>query len=263
MLFFPQLSTGASTLYPSIKRRFARTVANRLADGSRYAFADPDGAQTHWELRARGLTGDEWAAIVALFRSTQGMLKTFTLLDPTENLLAASEDFSSSVWFKNPGIQLLSGVLDPLGSTRATAIANAGAILSSIGQVINAPGDYRYCFSVWLRNTAAVDVAISIASGVAQVRRTVSLTSVWQRVFISGSPAAATTQIGFALELRPGDSIEVFGPQAEAQLAPSVYRRTGAVSGLRLVRFNSDRLTVTAQSSDVYDADIAVVSVGI
>ena len=262
MLFFPQLSTGASVLYPTIKRRNERTIVNRMADGSTHVFADPDGTQTDLELRARGLTRAEWAAIVAHFRTAQGMLTTFTLLDPTENLLAESENFSNSVWFRSPGVQLLTGILDPMGSARATSVTNTAAIPSSFGQMMNAPGDYQYCFSVWLRSTAAAEVVLSIASGVAQVARLASLTNVWQRIFVSGSPAAATTQVSFALELRPGDSVEVYGPQAEAQLAPSAYRRTGAVSGLRLVRFNSDHLTVTAQSSDVYDADIVLVSVG-
>ena len=49
--------------------------------------------------------------------------------------------------------------------------------------------------------------------------------------------------------------------QVEAQLAASPYKRTGARAGVYSnARFASDELTVTAQSTDVYDAVIQIVS---
>ena len=50
---------------------------------------------------------------------------------------------------------------------------------------------------------------------------------------------------------------------AEAQLGPSDYKMTGARGGVHAKsRFGSDQITVMAQSSDVYDAVIQIVSAG-
>jgi len=65
----------------------------------------------------------------------------------------------------------------------------------------------------------------------------------------------------FAAQLEAGASVDLFGMQAEAQLAPSDYRVTGANGGLYArARFGEDRLTVTAQGADVYDATIRIVN---
>src|ERR1035438_2850764 len=98
MLVFPQLSTGASALYPLKKTSRQRTVVNTLGDGSTNVYADPDAASLGWELQAKGLTAAEWGAIEALFEATSGMWQPFTFLDPVGNLLAESEDFGASAW---------------------------------------------------------------------------------------------------------------------------------------------------------------------
>src|SRR6202011_5321385 len=98
MLVFPQLKTGAAAQYPMVRRYAARTVANTLGDGSTVVFADPDGAVREWELRAAGLTLEEWTAIEALFLAVSGRFTTFTFLDPAGNLLSHSEEFGQPEW---------------------------------------------------------------------------------------------------------------------------------------------------------------------
>ena len=71
-----------------------RTVVNTLADGSTVVFADPDAAATGWELHATGMTLAEWTAVEALFEASSGQWQTFTLLDPTGNLFAQSENLA-------------------------------------------------------------------------------------------------------------------------------------------------------------------------
>ncbi len=56
MLVFPQLSTGASALYPLTKTSRQRSVVNTLGDGSTDVYADPDAASLGWEMHAKGLT---------------------------------------------------------------------------------------------------------------------------------------------------------------------------------------------------------------
>ena len=74
MLVFPQLATGAAALYPVTRTYSARTVVNALGDGSTVVFADPDAAMREWELRAAGLTLEEWTAIETLFQAASGRL---------------------------------------------------------------------------------------------------------------------------------------------------------------------------------------------
>jgi hypothetical protein len=51
--------------------------------------------------------------------------------------------------------------------------------------------------------------------------------------------------------------------QVEAQLAASDYKMTGTNGGVYSnARFASDRLAVRAQSTDVYDSTIRIVSAG-
>ena len=63
MLVFPQPTTGAAALHPVIRKHATRTVANVLGDGRTVVFADPDAGIREWELRATGLTLEEWTAI--------------------------------------------------------------------------------------------------------------------------------------------------------------------------------------------------------
>jgi len=79
-------------------------------------------------------------------------------------------------------------------------------------------------------------------------------------VFVTGNPGQATTTLTFSVQLPAGASVDLFGAQAEVQLAPSDYKQTGVRGGVYSnARFASDQLTVTAQGTDVYDAVIRIV----
>ena len=140
MLVFPQLVTGASALYPVRKTSIQRTAVNTMADGSAWVFADPDAAAKAWDLHARGITLAEWNAIEALFQATSGIWQTFTFLDPTGNLLTQSENLGAGAWTNGALIQLSPGVPDPLGTTRASRVTNAGAGPAAAAQALNVPG---------------------------------------------------------------------------------------------------------------------------
>ena len=72
MLVFPQFVTGASALYPVLKRRQKQTVVNILDNGARDVYADEDAALVEWELHATGMTATEWNAIENLFAAGVG-----------------------------------------------------------------------------------------------------------------------------------------------------------------------------------------------
>jgi hypothetical protein len=258
MLVFPQLVTGASALYPVLKRQRMRTVVNVLGDGSKVVLADGDAALVEWELHANGLTAAEWNAIESFFEQTSGRWQTFTFLDPTGNLLAFSEELSSAAWTCGASVELTAGVADPLGTTRATTLVNAGASAAGISQVLQVPGNFQYCLSAWVRSSAGSSVTLMAGSSTS----TAPASTVWSRVALAVSRGSSSaTSVTFGLQVPAGGTGAVFGLQVEAQLAPSDYKMTGAGGDVYAqARFASDQLTVTAQGTDVYDAIIRIVS---
>jgi hypothetical protein len=257
MLVFPQLVTGASALYPVTRRSIQRTVVNTLGDGRTDVFGDPAGAASEWELRAKGMTAVEWTAIETLFLTTSGMWQTFTFLDPTGNLLADSEDFGAGSWTNGGLIALTLGVTDPMGTTRATRVVTGGVIAESVAQTLAVPGKFHYCLSVWARTGGTASVTLMIGS----YAKTFALNGTWKRITISTNLGTTATSVPFAAELDAGATVDLFGMQVEAQLAPSDYKMTENRGGVYSnARFGQDRLAVTAQSTDVYDATIRIVA---
>lgn len=260
MLVFPQLATGASALYPVKKSSVQRTASNTMADGSVVVFADPAGASKAWELHASGMTLAEWTAIEALFQAASGRWQTFTFLDPAGNLLAQSENLSAGVWANGALIQLTPGVSDPLGTTRATRVTNAGSAAAEVAQALNVPGNFEYCLSVFARTIGSSSVTLTMSTTGGSLSQTFALSAAWSRVALAGNLGQASSQATFAAQLAAGATVDLFGMQVEAQLGPSDYKMTAAQSGVYAkARFGSDQIRVTAQGTDVYDAVIGIV----
>lgn len=259
MLVFPQLITGASALYPVTRTSARRTVVNTLGDGSTVVFPDPYAAATAWELHASGMTLAEWTAIETLFQATSGMWQTFTFLDPTGNLLEQSEAFGASAWTNGALIELTGGIDDPLGTSRATRVVNAGSAPLAVAQTLNVPGNFEYCLSVWARTTAGSSVTLMVGSAA----KTFALSNGWSRISFAANLGSSATAVTFGAQLAAGASVDLFGMQVEAQLAASDYRVTTTRGGVfSNARFGQDQITVTAQGTDVYDAVIRIVNTG-
>jgi hypothetical protein len=158
MLVFPQFNTGVQALYPVMKKRTARTVLNELRDGRADTYIDAHGGVLGWEMHALGMTSAEASAIQDLFAQVAGACGTFTFLDPTSNLLAASENFSAANWALDPQVQVTAGIADPFGTTRASRVMNSGQTAQGLTQVLAAPGTFTYCMSAWVRSDAAAGV---------------------------------------------------------------------------------------------------------
>jgi hypothetical protein len=261
MLVFPQLSTGASGLYPLTKTSRQRTVVNTLGDGKTDVYADPDFLSLGWELRAKGLTAAEWGAIEALFQATSGMWQAFTFLDPVGNLIAESESFGASAWTNGALIDLTAGAIDPFGTTRATLVVNAGQGIEGVVQGLPVPGNFHYCLSVWARTDSATSVTLSISTTGGSATKTFALGAQWARVSLAANLGQNTTLVTFAAQLVAGGTIDLFGMQVEAQLGASDYKQTGTSGGVYPnARFGADKITVTSQGMDVYDAVIQIVN---
>lgn len=261
MLVFPQLSTGASALYPAERKYLARTVVNALADGSAVVFSDPDAATREWDLRANGLTLAEWTSIEALFQAVSGRLGAFTFLDPVSNLLVRSEEFNTPVWNNSPLIQLTSGIGDPVGSLRATRVVNTGSAGGAVAQTLDVPGNFRYALSAWAKTTAGSGVRLIANTAGGSAMRSFTLTDQWNRLAMNVGFGLSTESVAFGAELDAGASVDLFGMQVESQQGVSDYKKTAASSGIYSgARFAQDELTVTARSTDVFDAVVRIVT---
>lgn len=262
MLVFPQLSTGAVALYPIYKRISARTVTNVLADGQRLKYSDPDWSGWTWELRASGLTRNEWNAIEALHGSAGGRLQTFTFLDPCGNLLVQSESFDSPEWDNGPLTSFAAGIDDPFGGSRAVRVSNNAHANQVVAQPLPIPGDFRYSLTVWARAAGSNVVSLFASTAGGSVSRMFQLTSEWMRLPLLVNLGQETDSVTFGVDLPDIAVVDLFGMQVEAQLAPSAYRGTGSQGGVFVARFADDSLSCTARGTDVYDAVIRIVSKG-
>jgi len=255
MPWFPQLNTGANVQFPVRRRITRRTAFNELADGSVVKLADPDAAAAEWTLFFEGLSAEEVGAIESLFAACEGRRGEFVFLDPLDNLLAWSEDFSAEVWSKDAGVWIAGGYPDPLGGASATRAGGAG----EIHQTIAAPGALRYCFSVYLRTDSAAEVILFARAGTEERTRTVAAGAAWKRFEYSTCLAANGDAITFGVRLAGGAEIEVFGAQVEAQVAASRYKRTASHGGVyRAARFADDVLEVTAQGRNSHSCRVRV-----
>jgi len=259
MLVFPQLTTGAAALYPVFRKYATRTLVNTLGDGSAVMFADPDAATREWELRAAGLTLEEWTAIETLFQAVSGKLTAFTFLDPARNLLLRSEEVGEPEWDNSPLITLTAGIGDPFGTTRATRVVNAGSSIGAVAQTLAVPGTFRYALSVWATTTGVSNVTLSATTAGGSVTQAFALTSQWRRVSLEVGLALNTESVIFGAALEAGASVDLFGMQVEAQRGASDYQKTGGTGGVHgEARFAEDELTVTARGTDVFDAVVRI-----
>lgn len=232
MLYFPQLISGAMVQYPILKRRRKRTIVNQLADGRTVRMADPNWDEVIWEIRLRGLSSDEWESIHSFSEGVEGRLRTFTFLDPAHNLLGWSEELTASVWARDPGLELIGGIPDPLSDTSATRIVNAAQAAQRLWQPTEAPGWYVYSLSLYVRSAAGSPVTV-FRTATDKTSSAVYVTGPdWRRITSSGALDGATGQLSCGIELSAGGSVDVFGFQLEAQWNPSPYKKTPAAGGV-------------------------------
>lgn len=255
MPWFPQLNTGANVQFPVRRRIVRRTVLTEQPGGSVVKLADPDAAYAEWTLAFEGLTSDEMGAIEALFASCEGRRGEFVFLDPLDNLLAWSDEFTADVWNKDSGLWLGGGYLDPLGGTSATRVGGAG----EMHQTIAAPSSLQYCFSIWARSDTAAELALIARAGAEERVRTVTANTAWQRFEYSTRLETAGDAITFGVRLAGGSEIELFGAQVDAQVAASRYKRTASRAGVyQAARFANDELEITTHGPNSHSCRLRV-----
>ena len=254
MLVFPQLTSGALTQFPVRKQQRQRTVVNTSADGYTIRLDDPPAAETLWTLRYSNLSDAEIQALAAFFTSTEGSLQPFTFLDPAANLLAWSEDLSNAVWTKDPQLAIAANVADPLGGSGAFTFTNSGAGPQGISQTLNAPPAYEYVFSIYARSQSPATLTLQAGTSATSCL----LRADWQRYSLTGSAASNASAVEFQFEISGAVSADLFGPQAEAQFAPSAYKKSSTGGVYQNARFNDDVFTYTTTDVNRHSATVNI-----
>lgn len=258
MIYFPQLSSGATGQYPITRQRSARTVVNQTCQGYQVKLADPAAAITEWHLSFEEMSDQELAALEALFQGVEGRLTPFTFLDPTDNLLAWSEQQNQAVWQTDPLLTLTGGVADPMGGTAAYQVSNPTAATLMLRQSINAPASLEYCLSLYARSDQSTRVWL--VRGAATDARVISLQ--WTRLISAGQIQDTADSINFGIALDPGTTVDVFGIQAEAETTASLYKRTAETGGVYPnARLRDDTLTITTVGPSRHSCELDIVNV--
>jgi hypothetical protein len=232
MLYFPQLLTGALVQYPISRTVSWRTILNTLPGGSTVKSRSEEGARISWDFVLEGLSDSERSEVEGLYVAADGAYRDFTFLDPCDNLLSWSGDMTKPVWVCDPLLTVTGGAQDVFGGSTAARLANHGPLLQALGQAVFGPGQYRYCFSMYGRALAGVQLNMVMKTSSSQVEVSKSLTGEWSRLVIAGIPGTADESVTFQICLDPGSVIEICAPQVEAQPSPSPPKTTHAISGV-------------------------------
>jgi hypothetical protein len=261
MLYYPQLTTGSVAQFPVSRTVNMRTVANKLPSGFTIRMADTGAQKVQWRLVYSGLTDGERSSIESLFEAAEGQLNTFAFLDPTDNLLMWSEDWTQSAWTPDPLLQVTSGAADPLGGSGAMQLTTTGQTTQQIIQNTSAPSSFVYTFSVYVRSNVPATIQLVVAA-TGQVSSTAITTGAsWTRVTTSGNLAVQQDGVSFGVQLPSGVQVDAFGAQVEAQPGAGLYKKTIDLGGIySTTRFSSDLLTVTATAPNQHSCQIGLIS---
>jgi hypothetical protein len=256
MTWFPQIGAGSIAQFPLRRTRKWRSIVNELEGGELIRLADSAAGLIDWCLVVQELTDAEAGTLNNFFAASQGEFGSFLFIDPMANLLAWSEELARPDW--QPGLlQITAGATDPSGSQRASVIHNPSAGQQSLQQTLGVPGDYVACFSAWIRSTTAGAVLLARDS------RSVAceIGPGWKRFFVGGAGTSSALQSTFSLSLAAGQSIDIWGLQAEAQPYASQYKQSAAALGIyEETWFAADKLKVTSTGVGRSSCEIVLTS---
>jgi hypothetical protein len=244
MLYYPQLTSGSVSQYPIARTMQLRSLVNEMLGGDNIRAAEPGANTVRWELHYEGLTDAEWSSIDQLFEAAEGRLTTFTFLDPTDNLLLWSEDWTQAPWVTDPLIALETGVADPLGGSAAMQITNNAQTTQRVMQATGGPSEFQYSLSLYVKGDAACAVDLAVSATGQDWTTPVNVGTKWSRVSAGVMLSTTTDGVSFGIQLPAGGRVYAFGAQVEAQRAAGPYKKTTDVAGVYCqARFDSDVLS--------------------
>lgn len=188
---------------------------------------DPGTGQLVWTLSYVALQPTDMTALWAHFEACGGPFRAFTFLDPTDNLLTNSAFLTQSPWIIQPEVTIEPNMPDPTGGSLAFYVTNSGSAPQTIVQTLtSAPVNFQYCFSVYAASAGGGTCSLIRSSAAAQQTNVIPVGAKWSRISSSGILNDTGIGLSVGIELAPGQSVSLFGPQVEAQFAPSRFRPT-------------------------------------
>jgi hypothetical protein len=262
MLIFPQLQTGTVAQFPISRTDTLRALRRIHLDGSQPANVVDEGSRTcAWNLSFTALSTQEMLALQELFEVAEGRLKSFTFLDPADNLLRWSEDLTKPVWTVANGLSLTGGLPDAFGRSGATNVTNSTAVDQQITQGLPVPSAFRYHFGLYLRSESTTNVTLFVRAGSQSQILTIPVRSEWSLASHPVALGGTAESVHFGFEIRAGDSIEICGAQVQAHTSASTYKPTGMHGGVYTsTRFDQDALVVKAEYRDQYSTRLRLIS---
>ncbi len=261
MRVIPQLGTLSSIQLPASSGQQTRTPRNRLSGGTSVSYADPRSRRSIWRLEYRAATGAERQSLEAFFQDVEGRLQPFTFLDPFQNLFSRSADLTHGVWFTQAPLALTGGAGDPEGGSAAFGMANPSPAPLRIYQQLDIPAWYHYSLSVYARSVSSASLVLSLEAGSNIVSRSFPLSTVWKRYTFPASPGGTAESVRAGFEIAAAGELLLFGPQLEAQPAPSDYKATTAEGGIYSnARLLQDELVWTASAPGLHDTRLTIAS---
>ncbi len=142
-----------------------------------------------------------------------------------------------------------------LGGTRAFNLTNSGEGVQSVTQTLNAPTGYIYSLSVYVQ--AAQPTAVTLLLGSNQ-RPGDRRSELEQDQLHRNAAIRRRHRFCSASNCRPERS-DVFGPQVEAQAAPSAYQKSTTGGVYQNARFGDDAFSFTTTDVNRHSATVNIV----
>lgn len=221
--------------------------------------SDPAGWHLIWEMTYTELSQQDIGALVSHFSSCVGPYHAFTFIDPADNMLSSSADFTAAVWQVPSWLQLSSGIADPFGGNGAFTITNTGQVTAQLSQFLLVPAGYQYCFSVYAMSSEASELAMVRQGPAAMQSDSGTIGPTWNRLISSGQLNDSGDGFTVSISLAPGQQIGIYGPQLEPQLAPSRYRRTVQAGGVYSnAHWGVDELPISADAPNLFSTSFTI-----
>ncbi len=258
-LYFPQLASGALAQYPIRKTRATRTIRNVLPSGDMILNADPNAAEIVWQLGYSSLSPEDLNSLVNFFAACQGRFHGFTFIDPTDNMLVNSASMGSNPWVMPTQVQVTAGAADPGGGQSAFQTTNGAQIYQEITQTLTVPAWYQYCFSVYAQSAVPSTITLAMRGANGQQTESYAVGAQWTRLILSGQLSDTSTELTVAIGLAAGQQVSLYGPQLEAQNAPSRFRPTLSTGGVYAnAHWGLDDLPVSADGPNLFSTFFSI-----
>lgn len=132
--------------------------------------------------------------------------------------------------------------------------------MATFGQSLAAPPNFTYVFSAFVQASAPASCSLVRSGPSEEVLEAVSLPTQWTRVTSTKQLTSPGSSVTFGFQLAPGQQMQVFGPQLEAQPEASEYYRPTYGSGgvYPNAYFTMDAMTVTADAPGQFSTLISI-----